>query len=137
MAAKSEVIPLSRNKFQVPVYVRDPKTGGEYEIACEIDTGAPDSLLLPRSLDSNFNVSMGTYDRRGAGLPDSPAYSVEIFGLGDLRFSFQDMAIMALPKPKPFEDEIGLVGTDFLKYCYGELDGKPHSKTLEIQTTYI
>lgn len=119
--------------------MREPKTGNEYELICEIDTGSPDALALPRSLDSLFHVPMGrTFDRSGAGLPDSKAYEIEIFGLGELRFSFENMAIMSLPARRgAIDEQIGLVGTDFLRYCYAELDGKPHTKTLKIETTHI
>ena len=113
--------------------MEDPVTGNPFQFTCEIDTGNPDALALPRYCSASFKHRIGREHRGGAGTGLSDIYSVKITRLGGESVSHPTSAIMCLGDNCGY----GLIGIDLLRYMLTEIRGDPDDKEMEMKFEHI
>lgn len=123
---------LNSSHFEFPVRLEDPQTGLEFDFTCEIDTGCPFALCLPRHGQQWFTEYITSYDVQGAGTTNSPAYRASIKSIGGMDVGYETMAIMTLE-----DSDYGLIGIELLNYLRTEIHNDPNDKKLTLEKTHL
>lgn len=124
---------LDANRFTVSTTFVDPDTGNELRIPCEVDTGNPTEVALPKSESSRFTEFEFMDNYGGAGIGPCEVYSATLRKIGSLSVEYECRVTMALEESYPY----GLIGVDLLKYMTANLDGDPSSKYLDLYPTHM
>ena len=122
-----------RKHFEFQVEIEDPDTGLITPFPMEVDTGSPAAIVLPRFCSQFFNEYQGPIKMAGAASGTCPTYNANILSVDSLSMDFETMAIMGLDNSYDY----GLLGIDFLKRVYTEIEGPPNGKTMNLEDTHL